>query len=68
MKPTLNLRWHDSEYKGQKGSPIRTESNYGEQGFLVLQQWWENKDGKGEWRDIPTDYSYDMKRGLAKDI
>lgn len=56
----MYLRWHDSGFKLQKGSPIKSEDKYGEPNFLVLQQWWHDEDGVGEWRDIETECTYDM--------
>jgi hypothetical protein len=54
MKPTNKLRWvhlHMGELKDFHPSSIQIgDTNY----CQVLQQWWENGNDAGEWRDVPV--------------
>lgn len=47
MTPTNNLRWVKRKYY----DPDVISPCY----KLVLQQWWTDTYGKGEWRDVPIE-------------
>lgn len=59
MKPTMKLRWvalGDNDADERRAVATLVTSGWPEQGTSytnkVLQQWWEDDTGKGEWRDI----------------
>ena len=52
MKPTLYFRWHKSYVDKQKcysGTYIGY-SFIPEKNEYILQQWWEDDNGEGEWK------------------
>lgn len=50
MRPTNRLRWADIPPPEQKGlSPNNAVYMH------TLQQYWEDNQGNGEWRDVPTE-------------
>ena len=59
MKPTIKLRWlslGESDEDERRAVATLVKQGWPEQGKsytnMVLQQWWEDDTGKGEWRDI----------------
>jgi hypothetical protein len=58
MAPTMKLRWGDySQEDCDRDVPRAEVVGWPEQGssYYKLQQWWEDGDGHGEWRDVPKE-------------
>jgi len=63
MKPTMELRLNEQTKREELYDACSvTGAYYPEVGatYFVLQQWWEDKNGNGEWRNVPTTYCYQM--------
>lgn len=55
MTPTTKFRWALREYQ-----TVANQDFYGNQQKIiattkVLQQWWTDTYGRGEWRDVPEE-------------
>lgn len=53
--PTMKLRWIEAEENDIKKMPLVKVYEYVTY-FYKLQQYWQNNDGTGEWRDIEVEY------------
>ena len=61
MNPTNKLRFNSALTNGERRSiTINSPKKYYEpvKTYLVLEQWWEEKSGEGEWREIPVVHEY----------
>lgn len=58
MIPTDKLRWFqfhlgDPDARKHPNAIIAPQSTYAH--AMVLQQWWTDTYGRGEWRDVPVE-------------
>jgi hypothetical protein len=57
MKPTAKLRWREpkTDKEEQEFPCIENRSGW-VTSLVILDQWWEDENGKGEWRPIPCEW------------
>lgn len=53
--PTMRLRWVEADEDYAQNKPAVRVKKYVTY-YYKLQQYWQNSDGSGEWRDIDIEY------------
>ncbi len=54
MQPTARLAWHFLDVIGLPldGYPAAKVNRNGVDSYYILKQWWQNGEGRGEWRPV----------------